>query len=77
MTYLFDMVPGLLPLFDLFLGLVQLSKESSHVASAAAAAAGGQAAENWGRTWGKVAANKVPNTAGTSIQSWRGKSQCD
>lgn len=76
MTYLFDMVPGLLPLFDLFLGLVQLSKESSHVASAAAAA-GGQAAENWGRTWGKVAANKVPNIAGTSIQSWRGKSQCD
>lgn len=69
MTYLFDMVPGLLPLLDLFLGLVQLSKESSHVASAAAGAGGRQAAENWGRTRGKVAANKVPNVAGTSIQS--------
>lgn len=35
-TYLFDLVPGLLPLFDLLLGLVQLSKEASHIAAAAA-----------------------------------------
>jgi len=62
-------MPGLLPLLDLPLGLVQVSEEASQVG---AAGGRGEAAEHWRRTGGKAAAHKVPNAARPAVQAWGG-----
>ena len=70
-TDLLDLVPRFLPLLQLPLGLVQLSEEAGQVPPAAAAPRG-QAAEHRRRAGREVAAHKVPDAAGGSVQTWRG-----
>lgn len=67
-TDLLDLQPRLLPLFELLLGLVQVSEEPRQIA---AAGRGRQVAEHRRRTRGKAAAYKVPDAACASVQAWK------
>ena len=69
MAYLFDLVPGILPLLDLSLGLRQLPKETGHIGAAGASCRGGEAAEHWRRAGRVAATHKVPYAARSPIQT--------
>lgn len=76
-AHLLHLLPGLLPLPDLPLGLVQLPTDAGQLGTVSTRPRRGCRAgiQDWGRAGREAARNKVPDAAGDTIQTWVWKRQ--